>query len=128
MPLLFLGCGESTPTNEPTDPLSASRAAFSGTLTCPAGEDVGSATWDYGANPRGQSTDAVAWVRQHARGLGVNLTLTFLTTAGELENVVVATREDGTALAFVTFGKDGEGRYFPTDAEACPSSGIEDFT
>ena len=128
MPSLFLGCSGSAPTDEPTDPRSASGAGFSGTLTCPAGEDAGSATWDYSANPRGETTDPVAWVRGHARGLGASLTLTFLPTAGELEDVVVATRDDGVALAFVTFGEDDEGRYFPNEAEACPSAGIEDFT
>ena len=127
-PLLLLGCNESTPSNEPSDPHSASPTAFSGTLTCPAGEEVRAATWDYGPNPRGQTTDAVAWVREHAEGLDERLDLTFLMTAGGLENVVVARQEDGTPLAFVAFGMDAEGRYFPNVSESCPSSGIDDFT
>jgi hypothetical protein len=126
-PLMLMGCKGSTPANEQADP-PASPAGFSGELDCPAGEEVGDAFWDYSPNPRGQTTDAVAWVRRHADGLDGSLDLTFLPTAGDLEDVVVATGEDGTALAFVAFGKDEGGRYYPTEAKACPSSGIEDFT
>jgi hypothetical protein len=128
MPPLLLGCTEAATTNRTADPPSSDAPGFTGSLICPAGEDVGEAFWDYGANPRGETTDVVAWVRTHSRGLDAGLNLTFLPTAGDLRNVVIATGEDGVVLAFVVFGKDARGRFFPNGAEVCPSSGIEDFT
>jgi hypothetical protein len=54
--------------------------------------------------------------------------LSFVDRAGDRDDVVVATRDDGVALAFVDFGVDETGRYYPGEAGACPSSGIEYFS
>jgi hypothetical protein len=45
-----------------------------------------------------------------------------------LEHVVLAKNEAGSVVAFLEFGRDDEGRYFPNDAEACTSSGIQGVT
>jgi hypothetical protein len=83
--------------------------------------------WDYGADENGFVDDPAAWVRDNGRGLDKDLTLSFLPTAGDREDVVIATREDGVVIAFVDFGREPPGAYFPIEAEACPSSGLEDF-
>lgn len=100
---------------------------FDGVLTCPDGGDVGGVGWDYGADPKGFVDDPAAWVRDNGRGLDEGLTLTLLATAGDREDVVIATRDDGAVLLFVDFGQDAAGAFFPVEGEACPSSGLEDF-
>jgi hypothetical protein len=114
--------------NDPKPLPSRVEPVVEATLECPKGEDAGGVTWDYGAEPRGVTRDAAAWVRTHARGLDIELDVSFLPVAGQRENVVVAATPEGQPLAVVEFGVDDAGRYFPNAAEACPSSGIEDFS
>jgi hypothetical protein len=124
--IMPVACGRAGDPTTADDP-SGNAPTFAGVLTCPDGEDAGGAGWDYGADPEGFVDDPVAWVRDNARGLEIDLTLSFLESAGDREEVVIATRQDGVVLAFVDFGQDPAGAYFPNEAEACPSSGIEDF-
>jgi hypothetical protein len=100
---------------------------FSGVLECPGGERPGGATWDYGANTKGTIQDPVGWVHDNATGLDPDLVLSFLKNAGDLDNIVIATRLDGVVLAWVRFGLDDTGKYSPQTAEACNESGIQDF-
>jgi hypothetical protein len=111
--------GTGSPTSGPL--------TFAGELRCPAGEKAGGAIWDYGSDVRGTIVDPTTWVRESATGLDPALKLSFVKEAGDRDNVVLATSADGSVLAFVDFGVDKAGEYFPNDAEACPSSGIEDF-
>jgi len=106
-------------------------AMFQGRVQCAEGEEDGAAGWDYGANPRGTIEDPVAWVRESAVGLDPALELTFdeqvRGDVDSLHNVVLATNRQGSVVAFVEFGRDDEGRYFPNYAEMCASAGIEEF-
>ena len=43
------------------------------------------------------------------------------------ETIVVVVR-DGAVLAWVEFGRDPRGRYYPNYVEVCASAGIQDFT
>jgi hypothetical protein len=121
----------------PNDPSSISRSshepeAFDGEIRCPAGEQDGAVGWDYGANPKGRIEDPVRWFQDHAVGLDPELTLSFVEQfrgrADTLDNVVMAKNGDGLVVAFLEFGRDDEGRYFPNDAVVCASAGIQDFT
>jgi hypothetical protein len=107
-------------------------ASFEGTVQCQPGEEDGAAFWEYGANPRGTIADPTTWTRRNAVGLDPSLSLSFEEEAGgnvELrEDVVLARNEDGAVVAFVEFGRDAEGRYFPNYAEMCASAGIEEFS
>jgi hypothetical protein len=104
---------------------------FDGAVRCPAGEEDGAAFWDYGANPRGTIDDPIAWTRENAVGLITAVELSFVEeirgSTDVLENVVLARNEDGLVIAFVEFGRDDNGRYFPNSSESCASSGIEEF-
>jgi len=125
----FTGCAD--PGAPPTGRRSASvddSPVFDGELGCLPGEEDGAAFWDYGANPKGTIEEPVRWVRTSFVGLDPSLTLTFFEEAGGLDDVVVATNDQGRVIAFVEFGRDDEGRYFPNEAAACASAGIEDFT
>jgi hypothetical protein len=106
--------------------------AFDGELRCPAGDEDGAVMWDYGANPKGMIQDPVRWFRQNAVGLDPKLMLSFLEefrgSADTLDNVVMAKNEDGLVVAFLEFGRDDEGRYFPNQAVVCASAGIQEFT
>jgi hypothetical protein len=125
--IVLSSCRDAVPPIDAAGNPSSQSPSFGGELVCPDGEEAGGAGWDYGPDPRGITRDAVGWVRTHATGIDETLTLALLTKAGDRDNVVVASRPDGTVLAFVDFGVDDRGRYFPGEAEACRSSGIEDF-
>jgi hypothetical protein len=123
--------------DQPTDPSRISDSShepepFDGEIRCPAGEQVGAVAWDYGANPKGRIEDPVRWVRNNAVGLDPELALSFVEKfrghADTLDNVVFVKNDDGLVVAFIEFGRDDEGRYFPNAAEVCASAGIEDFT
>lgn len=129
--VMLLGCGD--PGATPAVDGSESRPPpFEGAVQCDPGEEDGAAGWDYGANPRGTIDDPVVWMRDNAVGLDAALTLSFVEEVrGEtdiLENVVLAATEEGAVVAFVEFGRDERGRYFPNRSEMCASAGIEDFT
>jgi len=104
---------------------------FDGELRCPAGEKDGWVGWDYGI-PRGTIEDPIDWVRQNAVGLDPALELSFVEEirgpSDVFPNAVLATNKDGVVLAFVEFGQDENGRYFPNQALLCASTGIEEFT
>ena len=122
------------PKDDPSPVITSSHPpeAFDGELRCPAGEEDGAVTWDYGANPKGRIHDPVRWFRKNAVGLDQRLTLSFVEefrgSADTLDNVVMAKNEDGLVVAFLEFGRDDEGRYFPNEAVVCASAGIQEFT
>jgi hypothetical protein len=122
------------PKDDPSRVITSSHQpeAFDGELRCPAGDEDGAVMWDYGANPKGRIQDPVRWFRQNAVGLDPKLMLSFLEefrgSADTLDNVVMAKNEDGLVVAFLEFGRDDEGRYFPNQAVVCASAGIQEFT
>ncbi len=71
------------------------------------------------------------WVQNNAVGLDPDLTLSFVEEfrgrADTLDNVVLVKNNDGLVVAFIEFGRDDAGRYFPNAADVCASAGIEDF-
>jgi hypothetical protein len=126
-----------TCSDRPTDvPPATSTAqqpqAFGGKLQCPAGEDDGAVTWDYGANPKGTIEDPIRWFRDNAVGLDPTLMLSFVEefrgSTDFLDNLLIAKNEDGLVVAFLEFGRDADGRYFPNEALVCASAGIQEFT
>jgi hypothetical protein len=126
--LFVMACGQP----DPDPPSSVSDAvSFEGAVQCQLGEEDGAANWDYGANPRGTIDDPVAWVREETIGLDPTLSLSFIEEfrgqTDSLDNVVLATDEHDSVVAFVEFGLDDEGRYYPLYAETCASAGIEEF-
>lgn len=135
--LLFSIVTAAACSEQPKDPTPISGSApepevFNGELRCPAGEEDGWAGWDYGANPRGTISDPVRWFQENAVGLNPGLALSFVEefrgSVDTLDNVVFAKNDDGLVVAFIEFGRDDEGRYFPSDARMCASAGIEEFT
>ena len=128
--LAVTACAQPDPPRRATSSVSDT-VPFEGTVRCqPPAEEDGAAYWDYGANPRGTIDDPVAWVREESVGLDPALALSFVEEfRGEedrLDNVVLAKDEHGSVVAFVEFGRDDEGRYYPLYAEACARAGIED--
>jgi hypothetical protein len=129
--VFVMACGQPDPPS-PGSPSSVDdNASFEGAVRCQPGEEDGAANWDYGPNPRGTIDDPVAWVREETIGLDPTLSLSFTEEfRGEtdsLDNVVLAKDEHGSVVAFVEFGRDEEGRYYPLYAETCASTGIEEF-
>ena len=122
------------PKDDPSPVIASSHEpeAFDGELRCPAGEEDGAVMWDHGANPKGRIQDPVRWFRKNAVGLDPRLMLSFVEefrgSADTLDNVVMAKNEDGLVVAFLEFGRDDEGRYFPNQAVVCASAGIQEFT
>lgn len=122
------------PKDDPSPVITSSHQpeAFDGELRCQAGEEDGAVTWDYGANPKGRIQDPVRWFREHALGLDPELILSlveeFRGSADTLDDVVLAKNQDGLVVAFIEFGRDDKGRYFPNSAVACTSSGLQEFT
>ena len=122
------------PKDDPSQVITSSHQpeAFDGELRCPAGEEDGAVGWDYGANPKGRIEDPVRWFQNNAVGLDPELMLSFVEefrgSADTLDNVVLAKNEDGLVVAFLEFGRDDEGRYFPNQAVVCASAGIQEFT
>ena len=114
--------GESKTVNDP--------APFDGQVREP-GEADGAIHWDYGANPRGTIDDPIEWVRDNAVGLDPTLELSFVdefrSSTDIFPNLVMAKHDDGLVVAFVEFGRDGSGRYFPNQSEMCASAGIQEF-
>jgi hypothetical protein len=99
-------------------------------VQCEPGDEAGATHWDYGI-PRGTIDDPIAWVREKAVGLDPTLELSFVdefrSSTDLLPNLVMATDDDGLVVAFVEFGRDDAGRYFPNHSESCTSSGIREF-
>jgi hypothetical protein len=129
--VIAMACAQPDPP-PPGSPSSVSdNVSFEGAVECQPGEEDGAAFWDYGANPRGTIHDPVAWVGEETTGLDPTLSLSFMEEfQGEtdsLGNVVLAKDEHGSVVAFVEFGRDDEGRYYPLYAETCASTGIEEF-
>jgi hypothetical protein len=118
-------CG--TPVRSPNN---GTPSPFDGELRCRAGED-GWVGWDYG-DPRGTIEDPIAWVSENAVDLDPDLVLSFVDEirgpSDVFLNAVLATDKNGVVRAFVEFGQDEDGRYFPDQAFVCASSGIQEFT
>jgi hypothetical protein len=116
-------CGEPTRPREGDTSVTPSPDPFDAAVQCRQGEEDGAQYWEYGADPRGTIDDPVTWVREETIGLDPTLTLSFLEEfrghTDVLENVVLAKDELGSVVAFVEFGNDDQGRYFPNYAEAC---------
>ena len=129
--MLIASCGDSPRSRVKDTSVTPSPDPFEGTVQCQPDEEDGAQYWDYGANPRGTIDDPVTWVREKTIGLDPYLTLSFVeefrASTDVLENVVLAKDEPGSVVAFVEFGEDDAGRYFPNYAEACASTGIEEF-
>jgi hypothetical protein len=129
-------CAERSPVSRADPPPDGSAtpsvvAPFDGAVQCQPGEEDGAAFWEYGADPQGRIDDPVAWVRENAVGLDPRLTLSFLEefrgSTDVFPNLVLAKDDEGLVIAFVEFGRDEEGRYFPNYAVMCASAGIEEF-
>ena len=129
---LLTSCVDPTRQRAGSTSATVSPDPFDGVLRCPAGEEDGAGGWDYGANPRGTIDDPIAWTRENAVGLVAGVELSFVEeihgSTDVLENVVLAKNEDGLVIAFIEFGRDESGRYFPNYFESCASSGIEEFS
>jgi len=126
-------CADPSPPRPPGNesPAPSSPAPFDGRVQCEPGEESGAIHWDYGI-PRGTIDDPVAWVRHHAVGFDPTLELSFVdefrSSTDTLPNLVTAKNSDGLVVAFVEFGRDDAGRYFPNYGEMCASAGIQEFT